>query len=104
MLNFANRICRGDRVRNQGESFSSLRVLPAAAARFFAANINGLVIVAALVAVLSSFCGLLLSYHFSLPSGPAIILMAGIFYGLGLVFGPVGGLVSRALRRPQIQH
>lgn len=81
-----------------------IMILPAAAARFFAANINGLVIVAALVAVLSSFCGLLLSYHFSLPSGPAIILMAGIFYGLGLVFGPVGGLVSRALRRPQIQH
>lgn len=76
-----------------------IMILPAAAARFWAANIGGLVIVAAMVAVLSSLCGLLLSYHFSLPSGPAIILVAGIAYGLSLVFGPVGGVFTRALPR-----
>ena len=78
-----------------------IMILPAAAARFWAASIGGLMAVAILAAVISSLAGLLLSYHFSLPSGPAIILMAGLAYGLSLTLGPVGGLATRvALRRP----
>ena len=72
---------------------------PAAAARFWAASIGGLVLVAIVIAILASLSGLLLSYHYSLPSGPAIILMAGIAYGMSLVLGPVGGLVAQALPR-----
>ena len=45
--------------------------------------------------MLSSLSGLLLSYHYSLPSGPAIILVAGIAYVVSLVLGPAGGLVAR---------
>ncbi len=76
-----------------------IMILPAAAARFWAAGIGGLFIAAVAVAILSSLSGLLLSYHYSLPSGPAIILVAGIAYGVSLVFGPAGGLVTRALPR-----
>ena len=78
-------------------------ILPAAAARFWAAGIGGLVITAVTVAMLSSLIGLLLSYHFSLPSGPAIILVAGIAYVMSLVLGPAGGLITRALPRPHIE-
>ncbi len=80
-----------------------IMILPAAAARFFAVNVGGLIFVAALLAIVSGFCGLLMSYYFSLPSGPAIILVAGIAYGLALVFGPVGGLVSKVLPRPHFE-
>jgi len=52
--------------------------------------------VAISVAMLSSLSGLLLSYHFSLPSGPAIILAAGLAYGLSLTFGPAGSFAARA--------
>ncbi len=76
-----------------------IMILPAAAARFWAASIGGLTVAAVSVAVLSSLIGLLLSYHYSLPSGPAIILVAGIAYGMSVVFGPAGGLVVRALPR-----
>lgn len=76
-----------------------IMILPAAAARFWTAGIGGLVAVSALVAILSSISGLLLSYHFSLPSGPAIILVAGIFYGMSVFLGPVGGLIAQALPR-----
>jgi len=79
-----------------------IMILPAAGARFWAASIGGLIAGAVVIAVLSSFIGLLLSFHYSLPSGPAIILVAGLGYGMSLVFGPVGGLVSRALPRPQL--
>ena len=73
-----------------------IMILPAAAARFWTVSIGALIAVATAVAMLSSLSGLLLSYHFSLPSGPAIILVAGLVYGLSLVLGPVGGLAARA--------
>lgn len=76
-----------------------IMILPAAAARFWAASIGGLIVTAVAVAMLSSLIGLLLSYHYSLPSGPAIILVAGIAYGMSLVFGPAGGLVAQAMPR-----
>ena len=74
-------------------------ILPAAAARFWAATIGGLIAAAVAVAIASSVCGLLVSYHFGLPSGPAIILVAGVAYGMSLVFGPLGSLAAPLFRR-----
>jgi zinc/manganese transport system permease protein len=79
-----------------------IMILPAAAARFWTTSIGGLILGAALVAGVSSICGLLLSYHHSLPSGPAIILVAGILYAFSVLFGPVGGLLAQALPRRQL--
>jgi zinc/manganese transport system permease protein len=80
-----------------------IMILPAAAARFWATGVGGLIAVAAAVACLSSLTGLLLSYHYSLPSGPAIILVAGAAYGLSLLLGPVGGLVAQTIPRRQLE-
>ena len=74
-----------------------IMILPAAAARFWTVSIGALIAVATAIAMLSSVSGLLLSYHFSLPSGPAIILVAGLAYTLSLIVGPVSGLAARAL-------
>jgi zinc/manganese transport system permease protein len=35
--------------------------------------------------LLASVAGLLVSYHGNLPSGPAIVLAAGLLFGLSLV-------------------
>lgn len=80
-----------------------IMILPAAAARFWASGIGGMIAAAALIAVLSSYTGLLLSFHYSLPSGPAIILVAGFGYGLSLFFGPVGGVIAQALPRRHLE-
>ena len=73
-----------------------IMILPAASARFWAAGTGGLITIAMSIAILCSLTGLLLSYHYSLPSGPAIILVAGFIYGVSIIFGPQGGLVSRS--------
>jgi zinc/manganese transport system permease protein len=39
--------------------------------------------------------GLLLSYHINVPSGPAIILSAGVIYLLSLLFGRFGSVRAR---------
>ena len=36
--------------------------------------------------------GLLLSYHAGLPSGPCIVLLAGLAYLISVIAGPVHGL------------
>jgi len=80
-----------------------IMILPAAAARFWVEGIGGLVTVAVAIAMLASLCGLLLSYHFDLPSGPAIILAAGFVYGVSLSIGPAGGLLSQALSHRRLE-
>ena len=75
-----------------------MMILPAAGARFWAGGIGGLILASALIALASSFIGLLISFHLSFPSGPTIILVAGCVYGLSVFFGPVGGLLPESLR------
>ena len=43
----------------------------------------------------SCVAGLLMSYHASLPSGPAIILSAGVVYLASILLGPRGVLRAR---------
>ncbi len=73
-----------------------IMILPAASARFWAVGISGLIAIAMSIAILSGLTGLLLSYHYSLPSGPAIILVAGFIYTASIIFGPRGGLIPRS--------
>ena len=80
-----------------------LMMLPAAAARFWAQEVWSMAAVAATIAVLSGYIGLLLSYHHDLPSGPAIILTAGMAYLLSIVLGAQDGLLVRFLPRPHLQ-
>ena len=76
-----------------------LMMLPATAARFWAAEVWSLALAATLIAMLSGFVGLLLSFHAEWPSGPAIVLVAGMVYLLSLFAGPREGLLWRHLRR-----
>lgn len=69
-----------------------LMMIPAICARFWAKEIPGLLLATFIIALLSSYSGLLISYHAQTPSGPSIVLMAGLFYGLSLLFGSKGSL------------
>lgn len=76
-----------------------LMMLPAAAARFWTVDITRLIGLAMLIAFVSSLGGLLLSFHADvrLPAGPSIVLMAGLFYILSILFGTQGGLAWKLL-------
>ena len=71
-----------------------LMMLPAAASRFWGRDVGSLCVIAAGAAFVSGYAGLLISYHFGLPSGPAIVLFAGVLYLFSMVFGRHGGLVT----------
>jgi len=71
-----------------------IMVLPAIAARFWTNNIDGTIALSIAIAFASSFAGLLLSYHANLPSGPAIVLTAGLVYVFSVLAGRHGSIRS----------
>ena len=80
-----------------------LMMLPAAVARLWATTLPAMMLVAAVCAVLSGLIGLVVSFHVSVASGPAIVLTASLFYVVSVLFGR-GGLVRQVLVRPLLAH
>jgi len=80
-----------------------LMMLPAISARLWASSVGGMLATSICVAFGSGVGGLLLSYHYELPSGPAIILLAGLVYLVSLLFGSVGGAVPRYVRTRHLE-
>ena len=80
-----------------------IMMLPAVISRFWARDITGMMVVAVVSAAISGYVGLIVSYHANLPSGPAIILVAGVLYGLSVVAGPFGGLIWLALPQRHLE-
>jgi len=72
-----------------------LMILPAAAARFWSNRVASMCAIAVAVGLVSCIAGLLVSYHAGLPSGPAIILSAGVLYLASILLGTRGVLMSR---------
>ena len=80
-----------------------LMMLPAVAARFFSRQIGPMMAISTLIGLLSGITGLLISYHFGLPTGPAIILTAGVILAISILFGPQDGLITSRLPRPHLE-
>lgn len=78
-----------------------LMILPATSARYWASTITGQLGLGFFFAVSSCWIGLTLSYLFpNTPSGPAIVLVAGGFFLISVVFGPLG--FGRSLRKSPV--
>jgi zinc/manganese transport system permease protein len=77
-----------------------LMMLPAAAARFWVRSIEAVSGLAIVIGVVSSYFGLLLSYHLGVASGPSIILVAGAIYVASQIAGRPGVQFSRTQPNP----
>jgi zinc/manganese transport system permease protein len=73
-----------------------LMILPAAAARFWVRRVLSLCLLSIAIGSGSVVVGLLVSFHASIASGPAIILAAGAVYFVSLLAAP------RGVVRPQL--
>jgi zinc/manganese transport system permease protein len=72
-----------------------MMMVPAVSARFWARQVWSTAVVAVVIAMLAGYTGLLLSFHANLPSGPSIILTAGLCYAFSVVFGWHGSIYGR---------
>jgi zinc/manganese transport system permease protein len=80
-----------------------IMLLPAVTARFWAEDVSGLIVAAVLAAFAACLAGLFLSYHTNVPTGPAIILLSGVFYLVSMLVGVKGGLAWRLLPRKHLE-
>ena len=81
-----------------------IMMLPALAARFWSEDVSHIIIVSTGIALTSSVVGLLVSFHFELASGPAIVLVAAVVYLSSIVAGSRSGLIARWRRRPHFHE
>ncbi len=78
-----------------------LMMLPAAVAQLWARTLPVMVLIASCTAAVSGFVGLIASFHLGFASGPTIILVASLIYGVSLLAAPSGAL-RRLLPRPHL--
>lgn len=71
-----------------------IMMIPAITARFWFSRLLPICVLSTLFGIISSVCGLLLSFHLSLPSGPAIIIAAGLIYLISCFISPRGFIVT----------
>lgn len=72
-----------------------LMMLPAASARFWSRHLAWMLVTAMGLAIAAAVIGLMLSWRFSLPAGPAVVLSAALLFFLSILAGPCGGLLRR---------
>ncbi|MDK2972569.1 MAG: zinc/manganese transport system permease protein [Candidatus Sumerlaeota bacterium] len=76
-----------------------LFLLPAASATLWFRHWGRTLAMSAVLAVLGSALGLFLSFHLSIPSGPAVVGVLGVFFLLSVLVGPQSGLFGGGSRR-----
>ena len=79
-------------------------VIPPAAARFWTDELPRMIIISAALGAISGFIGALVSALLPrVPSGAAIVLVAGIFFLLSLAFGPARGVIHRVIEQRRLE-
>jgi zinc/manganese transport system permease protein len=79
-----------------------MMILPAAIANFWAKNIDYLIPTAALSALVCGVSGLLLSYYYNLPTGPAIIVVLGSLYVASIFVGRHNSIRAKYLSKQHV--
>lgn len=72
-----------------------MMMLPAVIARFWVRDITAMILVSIAAGSFAGLAGLLVSFHAGIPSGPSMILVAGLLYMGSVLFGPLGGWLGR---------
>ena len=68
-----------------------LMILPATAARYWVSTITSYLLLTFLFALTSCWLGLITSFYLpDVPSGPSIVLVAGVIFAISLIFAPQG--------------
>ena len=77
-----------------------LMILPATAARYWVSTITHYLLLTFLFALSSCWIGLILSFYLNdVPTGPAIVLVAGSVFLFSLFFAPLGLLRGRYIQK-----
>lgn len=74
---------------------SGLLLVPGVIVQFWTRRLSLMIALAIVVAISASVVGLWLAFIFKVPSGPAIVLVCGLFYLVSLLLGRHGSIRAR---------
>jgi len=81
----------------------ALFIIPAAAARFWATSLKGMMLLACFLGLISGWIGGSISALFDkLPAGAVIVLVAGTIFIISMMIAPARGIIPRLYRRHQL--
>jgi manganese/iron transport system permease protein len=72
----------------------AMLITPGATAYLLVTRLQQMMILGSAIGVMASISGMYLSYFFNLPSGPAIVLVAFVFFMLAFLFSPSQGILT----------
>ena len=82
-----------------------LMILPATAARYWVSTITSYLVLTFAFALASSWAGLIISFYVpEVPSGPAIVLVAGGLFVASLLLGPQGLRLTSSSRSQKVEQ
>ncbi len=81
----------------------AMLVTPAATAQLLTRRIPPMMVVAAISGMAANVIGLYLSYYVNIASGPAMVLVATLFFLIAFLFAPERGLVMQKWK-PRLQQ
>ena len=82
---------------------AAMLIIPPSTALFLTKRLPGVLLIGALLGVLSGALGAFASYLWEgVATGPAMVLCAGFFFGVALLFGPRGMFKDRGGRRVRL--
>jgi ABC-type Mn2+/Zn2+ transport system permease subunit/Mn-dependent DtxR family transcriptional regulator len=79
-------------------------ITPASAAYQLTNRLSTMLVLAGAFGAVSAAAGMSLAFVTNSPTGPAMVLVATVIFGLAMLLGPTHGLLIRAVRRRQVQR
>ena len=76
----------------------AMLITPASSAYLLARRLPSMMIIAAVFGVFSGVAGLVLSFHLGVASGPMIVLVATVIFGVVFLFAPGRGFIASRRR------
>ena len=80
-----------------------IMILPAASARFWVRTVDKILLLSIFTGCVGCYVGLILSFYFDFPAGPAIVICLGIAYLFSVIFGITDGAFNQFIRQRKLR-
>ena len=75
-----------------------IMIIPATSAKFWSYRLSNIMAISVVLALISSYAGLVMSFHYNVPCSPAIILALSTLYLVSFIFGSHKGIIKKFIK------
>lgn len=75
-----------------------IMIIPATSAKFWSYRLTSILVISVFQALISSYVGLIMSFHYNVPCSPAIIISLSTLYLVSFIFGSHKGIIKKFIK------